>query len=53
MDIKKEKVIEIGFKNESIQSCMKVDEIFNALENPNIKENLEKCLKSGTKLFTH
>ncbi|MFX1235881.1 MAG: hypothetical protein ACFFBY_15235 [Promethearchaeota archaeon] len=53
MNEKKEKVIKIGFKNESIQSCLNVDEIFKALENPNIKENLDKCLKSGSKLFTH
>jgi hypothetical protein len=50
---KKEKVIEIGFKNESIQSCLNPDEIFKALENPKIKENLDKCLKSSSKLFTH
>jgi len=49
----KKKVIEIGFKNESIQSCLNPDEIFKTLENPNMKENLDKCLKSNSKLFTH
>ena len=49
---KKKKIIEIGFKNESIQSCIDPDEIFRVLENPNIKENLNKCLISGSKLFT-
>lgn len=53
MDKKKEKVIEIGFNNESIQSCINLDEIFKALEKPGIKENLDKCLNSGSKLFTH
>lgn len=50
---KKEKVIEIGFKNDSIKSCINPDEIFKTLENPNITENLEKCLNLGSKLFTH
>ncbi|MHA2288746.1 MAG: hypothetical protein ACXABG_08160 [Promethearchaeota archaeon] len=53
MSEKKGKVIETGFKNESIQSCINIDEIFKSLENPNIKENLEKCLNSSPKLFTH
>lgn len=53
MNEKKEKVIEIGFKNESIQSCINPDEIFKSLENPSIKENLDKCLNLGSKLFTH
>ena len=53
MNEKKEKVIEIGFKNESIQSCIDINEIFKSLENPSINENLDKCLKSNSKLFTH
>jgi len=53
MNKKKEKVIEIGFKNESIQSCINPDEIFKVLENTIIKENLDKCLRSGSKIFTH
>ena len=53
MNEKKGKVIEIGYKNESLQSCIDVNEIFKSLENPNIKENLDKCLKSSPKLFTH
>ncbi len=53
MNEKKEKVIEVGFKNESIQSCINPDEIFKYLENPNIKENLDKCLNLGSKIFTH
>ncbi|MFX1574927.1 MAG: hypothetical protein ACFFB0_19495 [Promethearchaeota archaeon] len=53
MDEKKEKVIEIGFKNESIQSCIDTNEIFKLLEKPKIRENLDKCLRSGSKIFTH
>ena len=53
MNEKKEKVIEIGFKNESIQSCIDTNEIFNLLKKSGIKENLDKCLKSGSKFFTH
>ena len=53
MNEKKEKVIEVGFKNESIQSCINPDEIFKSLEKPNIKENLDKCLNLGSKIFTH
>ncbi|MFX1479239.1 MAG: hypothetical protein ACFFCI_13985 [Promethearchaeota archaeon] len=53
MDKKKEKVIEIGFKNEKMQSCIDLEEIFKALEKPEIKENLDKCLNTGSKLFTH
>ncbi|MFW9828000.1 MAG: hypothetical protein ACFFEY_10430 [Candidatus Thorarchaeota archaeon] len=53
MDKNKKKVIDIGFQNESIQSCVDTNEIFKLLEEPNIKENLDKCLKSGSKLFTH
>ncbi|MFW9876660.1 MAG: hypothetical protein ACFFG0_26495 [Candidatus Thorarchaeota archaeon] len=50
---KAEKVIEIRFNNESIQSCINTNEISKLLENPNIKEKLDKCLRAGTKLFTH
>ena len=50
---KNEKIIEVGFKNESIESCIDVNEIFKFLEDPNIKENLDKCLSSSSKLFTH
>ncbi|MHA2036927.1 MAG: hypothetical protein ACW972_00690 [Promethearchaeota archaeon] len=53
MSEKKEKVIEIGFKNESIQSCIDFERIFEALEKPSVKENLDKCLNSGSKLFSH
>ena len=53
MNKKKERIIEIGFKNEFIQSCIELDEIFRVLENLNIKENLNKCLISRSKLFTH
>ena len=53
MNEKKEKVIEIGFKNDSIKLCINPSEIFKFLKNPNITENLEKCLKLGSKLFTH
>ncbi|MFX0059102.1 MAG: hypothetical protein ACFE85_12660 [Candidatus Hodarchaeota archaeon] len=53
MNEKKEKIIEIGFKNESIQSCLDPETIFKSLEKSNLKENLEKCLRSGSKLFTH
>ncbi|MHA2006414.1 MAG: hypothetical protein ACXABO_18070 [Promethearchaeota archaeon] len=53
MDKKKEKIIELGFKNESIQSCIDYEKIFEALEKPSVKENLVKCLNSGSKLFSH
>ena len=53
MEEKKEKIIEIGFTNESIQSCIDFEKIFEALEKPSVKENLEKCLNSGPKLFSH
>lgn len=53
MNEKKERVIEVGFKNESIQSCINPGEIFKSLENPSIKKNLDKCLNLGSKLFTH
>lgn len=53
MNEKNEKIIEVGFKNESIESCIDVNEIFKSLENPNIKENLDKCLNLNSKLFTH
>ena len=53
MEEKKEKIIEIGFNNESIQSCIDFEKIFEALEKPSVRENLEKCLNSGSKLFSH
>ncbi|HEY0090394.1 MAG TPA: hypothetical protein VGB37_16210 [Candidatus Lokiarchaeia archaeon] len=53
MSEKNEKVIEIGFKNESIQSCENPFEIFSIDEKPNKKEDLEKCLNLSSKLFTH
>ncbi|MFX1457227.1 MAG: hypothetical protein ACFFDB_17820 [Promethearchaeota archaeon] len=53
MKEKNEKVIEIGFKNETIQSCIDFEKIFKSLEKPLVKENLDKCLNSGSKLFSH
>lgn len=53
LEDKKEKVIEIGFNNETIQSCIDFEKIFEALEKPSVKENLDKCLNSGSKLFSH
>ena len=52
-DNNKEKIINIGFKNEKIESCINPEEIFKIINNPDIKDNLSKCLNSGSKLFTH
>jgi len=48
-----DKEFRIGFKDESIKGCIDPDEIFKVVEDAIKRDNLEKCLKSGHKLFTH
>ena len=50
---KKKKVISIGFENEKMESCLKLEEITEILSNKELSDNVEKCLKTSDKLFTH
>ncbi len=54
MNEKKEsKEIRIGFQNESIESYVHLDDLFKLIEDPEKKENIDKCLSSSSKIFTH
>ncbi|MFX1340090.1 MAG: hypothetical protein ACFFDK_15875 [Promethearchaeota archaeon] len=47
------KEIRIGFQNETINSCVNFDELFKIIEDPDKKKNIDKCLSSSSKLFSH
>lgn len=57
MEKKEQKVIKKGFQSESIQDCDDPYEVVRkavkAQENPEEEEDVEKCLRSKDKLFTH
>ena len=53
MDGKNEKIIEIGFKNETIQSCTNYEDLLKKIIEENAGENLEKCLAGSSKIFSH
>jgi len=48
-----EKEIRIGFQNETINSCVNIEELFKLIEDPDKKKNIDKCLSSSSKLFSH
>ena len=50
---KKGKVISVGFENEKLEGCLKLEEITEILSNKELSDNVEKCLKTSTKLFSH
>lgn len=49
----KEKEINIGFENEALDSCIHQKDIPEKLQDPDVRENVEKCLKEDEKLFMH
>jgi hypothetical protein len=49
----KGKKIKIGFENEALDSCIDQKDIPEKLQDPDIRENVEKCLKDDEKLFMH
>jgi hypothetical protein len=55
MSDKNEKVkeIRIGFQNETINSCINYEELFKLIEDSDKKENIDKCLSTSSKLFSH
>jgi hypothetical protein len=51
------KILKKGYRNDSIQDCDNPYELVRravkAQENSENEEDIEKCLRSGDKLFTH
>ena len=49
----KTKIIDLGFENETLNSCLDQVEIVEKLQNREEREKVEKCLNQNDKLFSH